>query len=122
MLTKYHLYADMINATGTPGAGLVVDTTCTRPGVPAPGPSHHVRDCLSALIDTSGGSDDGFVQSPVNSVVQAWVYYGTTQVARLAHWLGEHSEAERLEARAAAMQAAFNRWVMPRLIPTPVHT
>ena len=85
----------MINAS----TGLVVDNTCAgRPG-----------DCLSCLIDTSGGSDDGFQQSDTNSIVQAWVYYGMREVARLARWLGELDTATRLEAKMAAMKEAFNR-------------
>ena len=59
--------------------------------------------CLSALVDTSGGSDDGFVQARVNSVANAWVYYGTQQLARLARWIGRDADAKILEARAAAL-------------------
>ena len=85
----------MINGTGTVGAGLVVDNKCTAAQIPTPPPTGstpppagstspaaplalaaaaYPGDCLTALIDTSGGSDDGFEQSATNSVVQAWVY------------------------------------------------
>ena len=67
-LTAYHLYLDMLDSD----TGLVIDTACI--GKP--------NKCLSALIDTSGGSDDGFVQSRCNAVANAWVYYGLRQVAR----------------------------------------
>jgi hypothetical protein len=87
----------MLNRSG-PAAGLIVDNTC----------GGHPGSCLSCLIDTSGGSDDGFVQSHVNAVVQAWVYHGMDQVARLARWIGKDAEAEALEAQMAAMKAAFN--------------
>jgi hypothetical protein len=96
-LKKYHLYQHMLNRSG-PAAGLIVDNTC----------GGHPGSCLSCLIDTSGGSDDGFVQSHVNAVVQAWVYHGMDQVARLARWIGKDAEAEALEAQMAAMKAAFN--------------
>ena len=98
-LVHYHLYGHMLNASGTPAAGLVIDTTCTQAG----------HRCLTALIDTSGGSDDGFVQSHANAVVQAWVYYGMQQVARLARWIGRVDVADSLDAKAAAMKVAFNR-------------
>ena len=59
-IVEWHLYKHMINSSGTLAAGLVVDNGCEgSPGT-----------CLSALIDTSGGSDDDFRQSHVNSVVQ----------------------------------------------------
>ena len=99
-LTKYHVYRDWINATGK-AAGLVVDNRaqCAR----------DPNQCLGALVDTSGGSDDGFVQSSINSVANAWVFYGTQELAKLARWLGKDNEAAILEARAAALKAAFNR-------------
>lgn len=97
-IVKYHLYQGMINGTGTRGAGLIVDNSCARPA-----------DCLSCLIDTSGGSDDGFVQSHANAVVQAWVYHGMTQVGKLARWIGDTSVAAMLDSRRAALKAAFNR-------------
>ncbi len=98
-LLEYHLYQHMINDTGTVGAGLVVDNNC----------SGHPNSCLSCLIDTSGGSDDGFQQSNVNSIVQAWVYYGLTEVAKLARWIGKLDTAAGLDAKAVAMKSAFNR-------------
>jgi hypothetical protein len=60
-LLDYHLYRGMISRTGA-GAGLVVDgsASCAK----------NADKCLSCLIDTSGGSDDGFVQSHTNAVVQ----------------------------------------------------
>jgi hypothetical protein len=87
------------------GAGLVVDNRvqCTA--------AKDGGSCLSALIDTSGGSDDGFVQSNVNAVVQAWAYYGMKQMSRLASWLGGSNAADvkMLDAKAAALKAGFNR-------------
>jgi alpha-L-rhamnosidase len=62
---------------------------------------------LSALIDTSGGSDDGFVQSGVNSVVNAWVYLALRSAAWLARWLDRAADAGKLDAQAAALAAAF---------------
>ena len=99
-LLKYHVYAGWLNATGTVAAGLVVDNRaqCAK----------SAGSCLSALIDTSGGSDDGFVQSHVNAVTQAWVYYGMTQLSRLATWMGKLDDARMLTEKAAAMKAAFN--------------
>ena len=60
---------------------------------------------LSALIDTSGGSDDGFAQSPSNAVVQAWAFLGMRSFAQLGRWLGRDADAARLDAAAAAMRA-----------------
>ena len=98
-IIDYHLYQHMINESGTLGAGLVVDNGCAgKPGT-----------CLSCLIDTSGGSDDGYRQSHVNSVVQAWVYYGMKEVAKLARWIGRMNAATQLDARAVTMKAAFNQ-------------
>lgn len=42
-------------------------------------------------------------------MVQAWVYYGTREVAKLARWIGRLDAAAELEVKAAAMKAAFNR-------------
>lgn len=113
MLVSGHLYAHMINKTGTLGAGLVVDKYVCVPHRTGVGrwknPSTGQFSCLSALIDTSGGSDDGFVQSHVNSVANAWAFYGHTQVARLAGWLGEHELQAQLSATAATLKAAFNK-------------
>lgn len=85
-LLEYHMYIDKINAIG-----LVEDPK------------------LTALIDTSGGSDDGFHASPVNAVTNAWVYYGLSQVAQSATWLGRHADAARLTEIASKLKAAFNR-------------
>eukprot|EP00038_Savillea_parva_P011094 m.195046 g.195046 ORF g.195046 m.195046 type:complete len:1141 (-) comp19371_c0_seq1:207-3629(-) len=93
-LLAYHIYLDMLD----PVSGLVVDTTCTTPD-----------RCLSALIDTSGGSDDGFVPSSVNAVANAWTYYGLRQVARLAGWLGQTDTVVDLETKASRLKASFNR-------------
>jgi hypothetical protein len=51
----HHLYLDMLDVTPGPTLGLVVDMreACQK----------SAGNCLSALIDTSGGSDDGFVPS-----------------------------------------------------------
>ena len=67
----------------------------------------HNGDALSALIDTSGGSDDGFQQSKVNSVVNSWVYLALRSFARLGRWLGRSADAGALDATAAALAAAF---------------
>ena len=85
-LLEWHLYSHQINASDTLGAGLVVDNT---------GPCASDTDnCLSCLIDTSGGSDDNYQQSNANAVVQAWVYYAMTQVAGLARWIGKVSKTD----------------------------
>ena len=60
---------------------------------------------LSALIDTSGGSDDGFRESPTNAVVQAWSYLGLRSFAQLGRWIGRGDDAARLDAAADAMRA-----------------
>ena len=67
----------------------------------------HNGPALSALIDTSGGSDDGYVQSSVNSVVNAWVHLALRCLARLGRWLGRGSTAATLDALATAQAAAF---------------
>ena len=41
-------------------------------------------------------------------MVQAWVYYGKTQVARLARWIGRDGDAATLEREAAALKVQFN--------------
>lgn len=63
---------------------------------------------LGALVDTSGGSDDGFRSSPWNAVVQAWAYAGMTGVASLAESLGQQALASQLTNAAAALKAGFN--------------
>jgi hypothetical protein len=68
----------------------------------------HNGDGLGALVDTSGGSDDGFRPSPWNAVVQAWSYAAMTAVAQLATELGEPAVAAQLGAAAAALKAGFN--------------
>jgi alpha-L-rhamnosidase len=98
-LVEWHLYRQMINGSGTLGAGLVIDNAC----------GNESSKCLSCLIDTSGGSDDNFHQSRANSVVQAWVYYGLRQVARLGRWIGRSKSAAQLDATADVMKSAFNR-------------
>lgn len=55
------------------------------------------------------GSDDGFQPSNANSIVQAWVYYGLTEVAKLARWIGKLDTAAELDGKAVAMKSAFNR-------------
>ena len=62
---------------------------------------------LSALIDTSGGSDDGFVQSDTNAVVNAWAYQAMRSFAQLGRWLGRGADAARLDAAADALRAGF---------------
>lgn len=84
-ILKFHLYLDKINSDGL---------------VEAHG--------LSALVDTSGGSDDGFVRSDVNAVVNAWVYYGITNLARLAEWIGRVDDMMRLQNIAKRMKKSFN--------------
>eukprot|EP00911_Craspedida_sp_UC1_P000593 UC1_evm1s452 len=137
-LIAYHLRTELIAPSGSKYAGLVVDTGCGKErkdgggarlgqkkrngdgldrassagagaNSPKRGGEGERRSCLSALIDTSGGSDDGFVQSHVNAVVQAWVYYGLTRIAQLARWLGRNDQAERLQGLADALKSAFNR-------------
>lgn len=101
-LVRYHLYLDKIVSASVDTSG----SNATAEEVPV----GLVQDPhLTCLIDTSGGSDDGFVASPVNAVVQAWVYYGVTQVAELARWVGNHTVATHLDATARAMRTAFNR-------------
>ena len=112
-----HLYLQWIDEqTTSPTHGLVVDTRNISSGF------------LSALIDTSGGSDDGFVPTRVNAVVQAWVHYGLCQVAKLARWLaasdGDSAKlqlAELLEAKAARMRKAFSE-LMVRAVQIPPST
>lgn len=98
-LVMWHLYQDMIDSSG-----LVVDSSC----------GNRTGSCLSCLIDTSGGSDDGFQQSHANSIVQAWVYYGMREVARLGRWIGRADAASKLDAAADAMKAAFNRLMIDK--------
>jgi hypothetical protein len=62
---------------------------------------------LDALIDTSGGSDDGYVSTPVNAVVNAWSYLGMRRVADLGRWLGRDAEAAQLDAVAQKLRSAF---------------
>ena len=62
---------------------------------------------LSALIDTSGGSDDNYHQSNVNSVVNAWVYLALRSFSSLGRWLNRSSEANALDETADALAAAF---------------
>lgn len=62
---------------------------------------------LSALIDTSGGSDDGYAQSDVNSVVNSWSYLALRSLAKLGRWLNRTTDAASLDATAAALAAAF---------------
>ena len=64
-------------------------------------------DGLGALVDTSGGDDDGFQDSEYNAVVQAWSYLGMRRVAQLGRWLGRAPEAAALDATADALRAAF---------------
>ena len=59
------------------------------------------RSGLGALVDTSGGDDDGFVQSPVNSVANAWVYYGP--VATTAHYMAVCSQNKDLCVNASKL-------------------
>jgi alpha-L-rhamnosidase len=64
-------------------------------------------DGLGALVDTSGGDDDGFQDSEFNSVVNAWSYLAMRRVAQLGRWIGRSSEAAQLDATADALRAAF---------------
>ena len=82
-------------------------------------PNKKTRSWFSALVDTSGGSDDGFVQSPVNSVVQAWTYYAMREVAKLGRWAGRAETAAILDARADAMREAFQRKMVRKVGLTP---
>mmetsp|Transcript_16065 Transcript_16065/g.34898 ORF Transcript_16065/g.34898 Transcript_16065/m.34898 type:complete len:416 (+) Transcript_16065:205-1452(+) len=94
-IVDFHLYLDKIDDD----TGLVEDTDCNM---------SQPQRCLSALIDTSGGSDDGFVPSPVNAVVNAWVYHGMVEVAQLARWLGAWDTVSRLDTIAAKLKSSFN--------------
>jgi len=62
---------------------------------------------LSALVDTSGGSNDGYKKTPTSAVVNAWAYAGMRAFAQLGRWLGRISDAEGLEASAAALKVGF---------------
>jgi len=59
------------------------------------------------LIDTSGGSDDGYQQSPINSVVNSWSYLSLRSFAKLGRWLGRPTDAAALDATADALATAF---------------
>ena len=67
----------------------------------------HNGGALSALIDTSGGSDDNYHQSDVNSVVNSWSYLALRSFASLGRWLGRTAEADTLDATAGALAQAF---------------
>ena len=62
---------------------------------------------LGALVDTSGGNDDGFQNSPFNAVVQAWCYLGMRRVAALGRWLGRAADAAALDTAADGLRTAF---------------
>ena len=64
-------------------------------------------DGLGALVDTSGGDDDGFQDSEYNAVVQAWSYLAMRRVAQLGRWIGRAADAAQLDATADAMRAAI---------------
>ena len=82
-------------------------------------PNNKTREWFSALVDTSGGSDDGFVQSPANSVVQAWTHYALREVAKLGRWIGETKTADILDSRAEAMRSSFQHKMVRKLGLTP---
>jgi len=63
-------------------------------------------DGLGALVDTSGGNDDGFQDSDYNAVVQAWSYLAMRRVAQLGRWLGRNDAAAQLDATADALRVA----------------
>ena len=64
---------------------------------------------LTALIDTSGGTQDGFKPSPVNAVANAWCYYALTSLAQLGRWLHRPAgDVAALDAAAAKLKASFN--------------
>ena len=63
-------------------------------------------DGLGALVDTSGGDDDGFQDSDRNAVVQAWSYLAMRRVAQLGRWIGRAADAARLDIVADALRAA----------------
>ena len=62
---------------------------------------------VGALIDTSGGSTDGFTDSNYNSIGNSWVYLGLRSFAQLGRWLGRNATAAQLDATADALQTAF---------------
>jgi hypothetical protein len=64
-------------------------------------------DGVGALVDTSGGDDDGFQDSPFNAVLQAWCYLAMRRVAALGRWLGRDADAAALDATADGLRAAF---------------
>jgi hypothetical protein len=64
-------------------------------------------DWLGALVDTSGGNDDGFQDSDVNTVVNAWSYLSMRRTAQLGRWLGRTSDAASLDAFADKLQASM---------------
>ena len=66
---------------------------------------------LGALVDTSGGSDDGFQGSSVNTIVNAWCYLGMRRTAQLGRWLGRTAAADTLDATAARLQAAMKAYM-----------
>ena len=61
---------------------------------------------LGALVDTSGGDDDGFVESDYNAVVQAWSFLALRRFAQLGRFLGRGAQAAQLDATADSLQAA----------------
>ena len=63
-------------------------------------------DGLGALVDTSGGDDDGFQDSDYNAVVQAWSYLAMRRIAQLGRWIGRTADAAALDATADALRAA----------------
>ena len=66
---------------------------------------------LSALVDTSGGSNDGYKKTPTSAVVNAWAYAGMRAFAQLGRWLGRINDAEGLEASAAALKEGFTSFL-----------
>ena len=62
---------------------------------------------LTALIDTSGGSDDNYEQSDVNTVVNAWAHASLMALSNTAVWLGRSADATALGNAAAGLRASF---------------
>jgi hypothetical protein len=64
-------------------------------------------DWLGALVDTSGGNDDGFQDSNVNAVVNAWSYLSMRRTAQLGRWLGRVNDATTLDIIADKLKASM---------------
>ncbi len=88
-------------------AALALNHTYINLVDPASGLVHNGQG-LGALVDTSGGSDDGFQSTEWNAVVQAWCYSAMTAVASLATAVGRPDLALQLTTAATALKTGFN--------------